>query len=191
LTLKYVGPVALTQHYDPSFSWGAEVGTTGARSATISGRLDWGEAWSIHELVANPDRRVSFAGLTGVLELVWSDDELQRPFNGWYLLQSCTIDPAQKDSLGDIVPCSIGGVHLGSRRVVLSRFARALPNDFGISTIVSLLAAPLWNEIDNEALEITPGGSSFTREYDDRTVYDASELEHDSRNMIIYAGAVT
>lgn len=191
MALAFVGPIRVQQHCDPSFSWSSDLSTDATRGAQISGRLDWEEAWAIHELIANPARRISVGQHTGVLEVIWANDELQRPFNGWYLLQSCSVDAAQRDSLTDIVPCTISGLHLGSSRLVVSRFARALPDNFSLTSL-SLAVQPLWGEnAAGQPFDVTPGGSSFTRDYDPRTDYDPASPSTTNRKLLLQQGTVT
>lgn len=175
--LTYIGPAAVAPHYAPSFDWTSAPDARGLRTASISGRIDWCDGKFLSELVAAPERRLTFGSQVGVLEPVWFDDKLLRHFSGWYLLTGLDLPPEQVDSLIDIVPFSLSAVAIPERHVpVVVRSARARANDFGISA-QSLVVQPLWGETESgEPFEIDPGGTAFSREYDHRTQYDASSL---------------
>lgn len=191
MSLLFIGPVDLDLHGNPSFNWQGPISATGLRPMSISGLVSWDEAKAIQELVANPDRRISFAGEVGVLEVIWAGDELQRDYNGWSLLQSCDIDANQRDSLNDFVPFDVSAVHLGSREPVITRSARARDDDFGL-VARPLAVQPFWGEDeDGEPFATNPGGTVITREYDPRTAYDPESPTTAGRELRIHIGTVT
>lgn len=116
MSIRYIGPVEV-DIFDPEFSWSGPPLPRGIRSASFSGRLEWTPAQQLSELVANFDRAQTIAGITGVLETIYADDELLASFNGWYLLQSFSMSPSQPDSLAGLaglVPFRLEAAHLGS-----------------------------------------------------------------------------
>lgn len=190
--LAYIGPVAVAPHYDPSFDWSADPAPSGMRGVQIIGRIDWDDARALGELVANPARRQSFGGATGVLELVWADDALQREFNGWHLLQRFDINAGQRDSLHDIVPFALSSVLLSKAHIVaVTRSARAKDNAYSL-TARATVVQPLWGEDpDGEPFMTAPGGTAFSRDYDPRTGLDVREPTTANRRLRIHAGTVT
>lgn len=166
MSLAYVGPLNLAAHYDPSYSWVSDPSTSG-RLSSLSGMTSWDEAKLLSELVANPHRRRTIGSHQGVLEIVWSDDDLLEEFNGWYLLDSVEINAAQRDSLNDMVPVFVRGTRMGEDlRPIVTRSSRPLDNDFTL-TQRSLLVEPL--HIVGQGFEVDPGGTEFSREHDPRT----------------------
>jgi hypothetical protein len=151
------------------------------RGGSIDGVLDWRKAHQLSELVDNPDRAVTIGGQTGVLEHLVFDDELLRPFAGWWLLQSFDISGEQQWSLAGVdgpVGFSLRGVFLGAdREPVVVRTARARANDFGLAPVASA-AEPFGTASslaeDQAPLSTDPvatfpsGNRTLVREYDRR-----------------------
>jgi hypothetical protein len=192
MSLTFIGPVALSAHYDPSFTWTSEASPVGIRGVSISGRLDWDHAKMLSELIDNPDRRVQFGGATGILEPVWATDDLQRDFNGWYLLQSCSIGASVRDSLTDIVPFDIGAQLVSARHEpIIVHSARARTNDYSI-TPKATIVQPFWgDDAEGEPFATPPGGTAFARDYDSRTIYDPREPTTTNRRLRIHVDSLT
>jgi hypothetical protein len=72
----------------PNFSWTSTPTGHGIRSASIAGVMQWAQAQSMSEMVANQTLRSTVAGQVGVRETLVFDDVLLGPFTGDYLLQS-------------------------------------------------------------------------------------------------------
>jgi hypothetical protein len=190
MSLRYLGPIAVSFHGDPSFSWAAPTGPSGFGPVTIAGSLEWVQAQQLAELVRNPARRVTIGPATGVLEVIWSDDELLRPNNGFYLLTGCRVSGDHKDSVSSApAPFSLDAVYLGQRLPILSRSSRAVVNDYGLAGQATI-GAPFYDEDDSGSLFFEPpGGTWFTREYDATVALDVIRTESDdARRLALYAG---
>jgi len=91
--LVSIGPVSV-QVRKPTFNWTSVPGSHGFvgrahghRPASISGVMQWAQAQSMSDLVANPEDRVTLGAQTGLLEYLVFDDVLLIGFTGYYLLQ--------------------------------------------------------------------------------------------------------
>lgn len=161
MSLRSLGPVGISEHFEPSFSWTSEVGANGRRAASIGGELSWQQARQLSELVAS-------GGASGVREYVHFDDDLLGDLSGWYLFKSFRLDPDQVTSLNGAegpVKFSLEAVHLGNVQPVIERSARELPNAHTIQAR-SVVASPTWvDTVDApaDAFVIAPGGTAFFR----------------------------
>lgn len=173
-----LGPIAVDFHGDPQFRWTSKSDASGLRSGTFSGLLDWPVAHQLAELVDNPDRSVTIAGRSGVLEYVHFDDDLRGPERGWYLLESHDLGQAgHKDSLVPHVPFSLACTLVGDvvrRRIVVARSARQKPDRDGTGA-QALVADPF----GAEDFLVSPGGTLTTREFDPTHPHRGTEPEPD------------
>lgn len=189
--LSYLGPVLIDFHGDPTFGWTSDPGPAGLRGASIGGLVEWPVAHQLSELLANRDRRVTIAGETGILEYVYAGDEFLRPFNGWYLLRSFSLDGDQPSSVRELVGFSVSATLLGAhRQPVVARSARALETDFDLDA-GSTVVQPFWGEdTTGEPFLIDPGGAAGTREYDAQVPHDGSRLTGSSRRLRFHVGVI-
>lgn len=189
MSLRYLGPVPVTEHFDPSFSWTSE-DVAGIRGASISGELPWSKAQQLSELVNNGARRITIGSHSGVLEYVHLDDVMLRDFQGFYLFRSFDVDADHASSLNGVdgpVPFSVDAAYLGDithREVVVVRSARPRANDHGLDPS-SIVANPFSD--DAEQFPVSPGGESFTREYDPA---DYTPGGGTSADMLLHTGSV-
>lgn len=151
MSLRQLGPVALagTDWGVPRVTWTSQPTASGMRGGSISGVLTWAQAQQLSELVDNPDRATTIGGAVGVLEHLVFDDELLRPFAGWWLLESFDLAGEQQWSLAGVdgpVPFTLSGVFLGAdREAVVVRTGRARANDFALVG-VSVAAEPFYGQ---------------------------------------------
>lgn len=192
MSLTYIGPLNIAAHYDPSFEFTSSPDSHGIRDARIAGFCSWETVETLSELLANDARRISFGSVTGVLERIWFSDDLLKSFSGWYLLDSLSLPAEQRDSVLDIVGFTLTCMHLGAgRRAVVTRSARIPGNDNGIPER-SILVQPFWgDDSTGEPFETDPGGTAFSREYDDRTTYDPSTPSVSGRSLRMYEGVAS
>lgn len=198
MSVRYIGPVAVSL-FNPQWGWSSAPRPDGTRPVRIAGLLQLTELHQLSELVNNPHRRATIGGSTGVLEVIWSDDDnlgaALQPLNGWYLLQS--FDPnASTDALvagsETVVPCTLTATYLGDGQVVVPRSARSRSNDFTLNG-QALVVNPFWGEDpDGEPFLVDPGGTFFAREYDPTSPHDSARLAATdaARHLGMYAGGV-
>lgn len=184
MSLAQVAPIAVTL-FNPNASWTSQPNAAGVRTASLSGFVEWDVAHALSELCVNGVRSVGFAGAAGVLEYVDFDDDLLRPFRGWYLLHSCNLAADQPSSLTGLVGIGLDATHLGPREPVLVRSARPKTNDFSL-TAQSVAVYPFAGDHDDAgAFLFTPGGDTLERNGEDGPVLihvgtvtdDTDELE--------------
>jgi hypothetical protein len=186
----FLGPVR-GQVYNAGPSWASD--SSLLRSATFAGHLTVAGAEQMSELLANTARRVTIGGHTGVLEFVWSESGVVNNFNGWYLLEQFSFEPYRIGDSTTYVAFTLDATYLGSQRQpVVTRAARAKPNDFALSA-TSVLVNPLWDEASSptDSFVTRPVGSFGTREYDASFPYVTPDAAGTSRGLGFYTGPVT
>lgn len=186
MSLAYVGPIAVSFHGDPTFSFSASPSARGLQPCSIGGYLEWSQGEQLQELVGNGGRLVTIGDASGVLEPIWPDDSLLATFRGWYLLGSCELTPDVGDSVPDApVPFSLAATLLPEGlAAVLTRSARARPNDFAL-----VPRATAVQRFHNGSFVRSPGGLRFTRQFDPLP-HDAARQLAPAADMEIYVGGV-
>lgn len=185
MSLAYIGPIAVVIHGNPTFAWTGDSAAVG-RQATIGGVLEWDQGKQLVELTDNPARRRTFGAVSGVLEPIWTGDDLLADFVGMYLLQPCQLNPAQVDSLTGLVPFALTAVRLPDQvDALVCRSARARVNAYGLAA-KGVVAQPF----TGGAFTRSPGGTLITREFDP-LAHDSARVSTPSLQMDVYVGTVT
>lgn len=193
--VAYIGAIAVAFHGNPSFTFTGDP-TAQTQPATIAGVLEWDQAKQLKELVDNPGRRETVAGVTGVHEVIWPDDDLLVDFRGFYLLQQCQLNPQQVDSLTGLCPFQLTAALVGDathREVVVPRSASARSTDLSL-TPMTVVANPFrHHDAAGGSFLMLPGGIRFTREYDASSPHDSSQLTPTgdlARNVLLHTAGV-
>lgn len=188
----WLGPVH-TMLYEPAIASSSAPTTFGIQRTTVTGMTEWVKAHQLRELTLNPARRITAGGQTGVLEVVWFEDDLLGPLSGWALLQSFDLGQADvSHSLYDrrqgLVPYTLTLAVIGSRTPVVTHSARDRDYDYSV-TPKALLVSPFWN--DGAAFTTPPAGAPFTAEYDPTSAYEWTDPVVDAAEATLYESAVT
>lgn len=188
--MNWVGPIQLAFHGDPSYSWASAPTPAGTRRAQISGLIEWEPAHQLAEFMGNPERRVTVGADVGILEFLWAEDPLRRPFNGWYLLEDFDLDGDQPSSVSGVVGFRLAGIYLGPhRQVALAHSGRDRNNTVGVTAKDRVVSPFRPHDDEGDRFARPPGGTFATREYDASPGYD---LDDDGVPVEIgfYAGPV-
>lgn len=187
MSLARIGPVDITFHGDPKFSWSAQPTGQRLRQATIAGSFEWNAAKALAELVDNEGRRQTVRGAVGVVEPIWFADHLLADMRGLYLLTGHSLPPDQPSSLNDIVPMTLQAAMIGSPVPRVTRSARPLANSVG-SASTSLIAHPFPGA--DESFVIPPGGTKRTVAFDPLP-HDPARIAAPAASMEVYVGNLT
>lgn len=168
--LRWIGPVEIPDHVNPFFGWTGAVDAHGLQPARISGEADWRTVIRLGVLVPGDARTVTVAGVSGVLEPVWWDDDLLFTRSGWYLLQSIDRSPDTVhsfDGLDGVAPFSLTLTRVPDRlRPVVGRSASERASDFAVTT-QSVVATPFWDsDAASSPFLVSGGGGYVARQYD-------------------------
>jgi hypothetical protein len=193
MALNRIGPIPI-DHRNPQLRWSAPDDGIGLRAVAISGQAAVASVQQLSELVANPDRRKTNGGKSGVLEYIDMDGALVGGHRGWYLLASGDESAERPWSVTAFQPFSLAGVELGDNgQVVVSRSARARSNSFGL-TPVAMVADPSWSEIAaGDPFVPAPGSASvLLREYDPTSPHSTPALTPalGTRSLLIYVASM-
>ena len=188
MTVAYFGliPARMLADFNPSADGSP---SEHAVSRRFDGVMDKGDGDALRELVAARERRFTFGEYVGVLEPVWIQNRPE--VSGHYLFLSASTSADHMQQLKGWVSFSLETVHVPDRHLMLVTSARERANDFSL-TPRSLVVQPFWGETaSGEPFEVDPGGTAFSREYDDRTSYDAADLTNAARFLRIHSGTVS
>lgn len=180
----YIGPIALDSHTNPTFQWGAESSSRGARSCSIGGFASWDQGKQLQELVDNPARLVTAGDASGVLEPIWPDDDKLAAFRGWYLLHRCEVSPTSGDEEGDNpTPFALTATRLpDGLRLAVARSARLRENDFDIDGL-----AVVGDPFVVSSFVVSPGGLEVLRQFDPLP-HDAARAVAPIAEMVVRVG---
>jgi hypothetical protein len=208
--LAYLGPIALDLLGDFGPSAVGDPSDHGEH-IRLDGVVRKEVAEQLKELCDNRDRRQTFGEYTGILELLWVQNRPE--LCGPHLFLRCDTSASHMQQLKGWVSISLDLVALTDHELVIVRSARERIDGYAAK---SLVVQPFWGENpDGEPFDVDPGGTAFSREYDERTEYDPASLipepgllamwddpvitwddpiatwEHTGRRLRIHQGSVT
>ena len=195
MSLDRIGPIAV-DHRNPVITW-SSTEVDGVRPCRVTGQAEQASVRQLSELVANPDRRITVGGFSGVLEYVALSGPVAE-FAGWYLLDAIDVTAERPWTVANfgtslLKPFSLSATYLGSNlEVVVARSARARGNAHGLVP-VAVVADPFWTQhAEGEPFVPVPsGGSAFARSYDP-TAHSTPTVSPagGGRSLLMYAAAM-
>ena len=111
--LRSIGPIELDFRHPTGLRWVGSPTSKGIQPCSITGSGQTNEVHRIRELVNNPAAQITYGGFTGVMDYLVMNGDALGPFEGNYIMSSCTLEVDRRLIFGGMLAFQLDAAFLG------------------------------------------------------------------------------